>query len=396
MTKTLNQSTIREYNRDPNRVFTDFPHNELAGLANIIDFHVPDLGVAERINRYFQQLNLLGIDPETKALIGHCITSYLDYCIETDCLWAAQFLFPPQLDPATETDYLESEGDIATNVFKVSHIRRNVHLQSELLQQILLNPNPAIVFINGPMYSAKSGQAAMLYGALSPVIPRDHLHPIIWAGMGEDYIHARSLPSADIPATPLSLSELQTKVQELILQQKSRSILQRCIVIIEEATFFASAETPEQEALNAQLFEQAINQLKEGGISVVLIGLARNYRDNDLPVTARLKQNNSVILSNCNSFHLHPSPNGHVISRAETTGRYTVAMGMFDWIFPIVVPRVQAHGVEYAPLPEEFHPFAVLKKCDPQLYKEIIGIERPDILEAHTQMVLSQQSSSEA
>lgn len=384
------------YSREPGRRnFNLFPQDELNSLVDIIELS-EGRGLRAKLYNYFLNLAQIGADSDLIALIGHSITSYLHRCVENNQPWATQFLFPPALNPKEIMITLDGDTKLATDHFKEKHKRRNIQWLSQYAEKLIFEPT--VLFVNGPMFSAKSGVAAILYGALTKITREENIIPLIFEGMGEDSIHARSLPDSNIPADLISLDSFEERVNDLIetVPQTNDSDNKR-VVIVEEATFLATNEDPIVEQQNAIRFCEQVKRLQDHGISVILIGLDMNYRATNLAITDQLRSScQDPIFLNCTSFHLHTSPSGISISEAERTGRYSTALNMFDWAFPILVPRNLAVKIEYSPLPGEHHPMQLLKDHDPELYNLLLATQRPDLLESHTAFANNTTIFSEA
>ncbi len=127
---------------------------------------------------------------------------------------------------------------------------------------------------------------------------------------------------------------------------------------------------------------------------MILIGLDMNYRARNLAITDRLEEVCQVTHLNCSSFHLHPTDKGVNVAESQLTGRYSTALEMYDWLFPILVPRALAVDIEYSPLPANYHPLQVLNDHDPELYRTLIDIQRSDLLEKHTEFALSNRGET--
>lgn len=381
--------------QEGSRDFTKFPTVELNQLVEIIENERNDIALRVRLEDYFQKLHLIGAEVGTQALIGHVIASYLRKCIETGEPWSAKFLFPPELNPQTTALEINGESQFATKHFQDIHLVRNIDWISQYLKKVVLEPT--ILFINGPMYSAKSGEASMLHGAISSIVGKDNISTMIFAPMDEKAIHARSLPNANIPAKQVTLEQFEIQSAKLIRKQHKDHDTKR-VVIVEEATFFSADPNNdlEQEKINAQAFCAAVQRLQQAGISVILIGLDKNYRATDLPITDILRNGcTGTEFLDCTSYHLHRNDEGVTVSEAERTGRYSKELGMFDLLFPILVPRDLGDqiGIEYVPLPAKYHPIQVLADHDPELHQVLINVQRPDLLDNHTKLVLEKSGT---
>ncbi len=363
------------------RNFHEFPTENLEILLTEIDTAVPELACRNRVNYYFAKFAELQPEPELVALIGHAICSYLSYCLETGKPWMAEFLFPPQLDP--KVDNFPGENVPAVGKFRTEHLQRNLRLAGNYVEKLIFKNT--ILFIRGPMYSAKSGAAALMYGLLHKGIGQENIIPLIYEGMGEGAIHARSLRNGAIPAEKVNMDSLQELVSQLIETELAQSDLdEKKVVIIEEATFL------EMENSDVALqFANMMNDLQAHGISVIIIGLGKNYRGQELLITQTLMENCADMeVLDCTSFHLYPTPEGSQVAPAELTGRYSQPMQMFDWCFQVLAPRELTAGIDYHPLPEQFHPFSVLSRRDPELYAELMKVQRGDLLVKHTEMAV--------
>lgn len=382
-----NNTTLDQiYSREEGvRNFDLFPGQELSELVSLIDQEVPTLELKERLDYYFAELSKIGCDEQLKANVGHFIASFLRYCLETKRPWAAQFFFPPQLDAGETEIEIAGKSDKATKHYKEVHIHRNASWLSDYLLMML--DNPMVLFINGPMYSAKSGAAAILYSTLQPIIARKNITPLIFGDMKESNIHARSLDDGDISAECVDMGTFETKVNHLLETVKPG---ERHLVIVEEAAFITSDLDPEVEDAKAKRFCELVNKLKEHGMRVILIGLDKNYRGTDLALTRHINGGDlDAEPLACKSFHLYPYDGRPRTSEADRTGRYSTILNGFDVFFPILIPRNIGDliQIEYTPLPHEYHPFEVIRMWDPELHTRMINIQRDDLLKNQCDLV---------
>jgi hypothetical protein len=232
------------------------------------------------------------------------------------------------------------------------------------------------------MFSAKSGGVIEIHNVLSQVLPPDQIHTWIFDGMGEDSIRARSA-NMEIKAQPLSLRALTARVNHLIANKRPDT---KQVVFIEEATFFATDPDSKLEADKTEIFMHAIQNLQNAGYSVVLIGLNNNYRGEALSITQALEGLSDDERYQCSSYHLHSTPAGNQITESTLTSRYSTFLDMYDFLFPILVPRDHGVEIEYTPIPEEVHPLRVIRECDPELFTLLNQMSESELLARHTQL----------
>ncbi|MCA9379110.1 hypothetical protein KC640_01655 [Candidatus Dojkabacteria bacterium] len=356
------------------------PTDTLNQLAAEINRLAPWLDIPKRIENYLRKLESISTPEKQKALVTHAICSYLQVCIDQDAAYAAQFLFPP-LDPRHEL--APGEELLATEVFRTEHVSRNLLLAGQLTSDLFLSPQ--ILFISGPMFSAKSGLASLIHGNLKKAVGEDKVKAVIFAGMGESVLHSRSLRNGDIAAEELFLPGFLEYTAQLIEEEKltPHNANTRTVLFIEEATFFTAEEADAEKVANQ------MQLLREAGVSVVLIGLDKNYRTQDLAVTKALQQIPGIIQVSCASFQLNIGAEGQkTVMDAQSTSRHSTYLGMYDWLFPILIPREYAVGITYSPTPMQYHPMFVLQNHDPDLYNRISSLQEEELLQNHNALAV--------
>lgn len=354
-----------------------FP-NQIWSLADCIDQALPtqETTTIDKIQNYFAGLSKLGIDSPTQILLAHAICTYMQSCLDNQRPWEISFLFAPQYDASKiryPHQYLSNTQPATYKDHFNTELRRSSYeIARGLIQFVLKRGN--LLFISGPMLSAKSTLVLMMYILLKQRgIEVTH---IIFKAINEAEFMARDfkLPSNCPPIKEIhkfDLGDLEGFAEALPGAAMPVEVIQ-----IEEATFFAGTEA------EAERFRKAIQVIQSKGYSVIAAGLDLNQKRQRLAIADqfltdgyRLSENfRAVQLS---GYCLSPNPAiGFEAPQTDSTARYVVGAGlggMYDFFSPIFIPREIATllGIQYVSVPGAAHPMRVLETKSSLLHQKI-------------------------